>query len=114
MLPVAAVAHFVKLWRERQTLARAVLGLKLSPAAAIPRVEECVAALPAERAGLQPGDVLLRIGTQAVNDAADAAEACFYLRVDERVTLSVLRGTQTIDLTMIPVSAAGTKPADRR
>ncbi len=114
VLPVAAVAHFVKLWKERQTLARAVLGLKLSPAAAIPRVEECVAALPAERAGLQPGDVLLRIGALAVNDAADAAEACFYLRVDERVTLSVLRGTQTIDLTMIPVSAAGTKPAERK
>lgn len=110
VLPLAAVCHFVKLWTERQTLARAVLGLKLSPAAGIPRVEECVAALPAERAGLQPGDVILRIGNQNIQDAAAAAEACFYLRVDEPVGVTVLRGTETVQLSMTPVSAAGSRP----
>jgi S1-C subfamily serine protease len=114
VLPAAAVAHFVKLWTGRQTLARAVLGLKLSPAAGIPRVEECVAALPAERAGLQPGDVILRIGSLSVTDATAAAEACFYLRVDEPVTLSILRGTQTLDLTMTPVPAAGTRQTEKK
>jgi hypothetical protein len=114
VLPAAAVAHFVKQWTGHHTLARAVLGLKLSPAAGIPRVEECVAALPAERAGLQPGDVLLRIGSITVNDATAAAEACFYLHVDEPVTVSVLRGTQTLDLPMTPVSSAGTKQAERK
>jgi hypothetical protein len=114
VLPAAAVVHFVKLWTGRQTLARAVLGLKLSPAAGIPRVEECVAALPAERAGLQPGDVILRIGSLPVTDATAAAEACFYLRVDEPVTLSILRGTQTLDLTMTPVPAAGTRQTERK
>ncbi|HWB01747.1 MAG TPA: PDZ domain-containing protein [Verrucomicrobiales bacterium] len=113
VLPAAAVAHFLKLWNQNKTLARAVLGLKLSPAAGIPRVEECVADLPAERNGLQPGDVLLRIGTLTVHDAAAAAEACFYLRVDEPVTITVLRGTETRDLTMTPVSAASRQP-DRR
>lgn len=114
MLPAAAVAHFVKTWTERQTLAKALLGFKLSPAAGIPRVEECVAALPAEHAGLQPGDIILRIGTLTVNDATAAAEACFYLRIDEPVPFAVLRGTQTLTLTMTPVSSSGAKPADRK
>lgn len=107
MLPAAAVRHFVRLWTERRTLARAVLGMKLSPASGIPRVEECVAALPAERAGLQPGDVITRIGNTVIRDAADAAEACFYLRVDDPFTMEVLRGTETVNLTITPVSAAG-------
>ncbi len=114
MLPAAAVAHFVKRWTDRRTLARAVLGFKLSPAAGIPRVEECVAALPAERAGLQPGDVLLKVGSLAVNDAVAAAEACFYLRIDEPVTLAILRGTQTLDITVVPVSSAGARPVERK
>lgn len=114
VLPAAAVRHFVNLWTTRRTLAKAVLGLRLSPAAGIPRVEECVAALPAERAGLHPGDVLLRIGSTGVSDAASAAEACFYLQVDEPVTLTVLRGTDTLDLSMTPVSASAQTGAATR
>lgn len=106
VLPAAAVQHFVKLWIERRTLARAMLGIRLSPATGIPRVEECIAGLPAERAGLQPGDVLLTIGATSLPDAAAATEACFYLRVDEPVAITVLRGTETMNLQVTPVSAA--------
>ncbi len=106
ILPAAAVRHFVKLWTERQTLARAELGVRLSHTDAIPRVIECYAALPAERAGMHPGDVLLRIGTTAIADAAGAAEACFYLRVDDPVKIAVLRGTDTVELSVIPGASA--------
>lgn len=106
ILPAAAVRHFVKLWTERQTLARAELGIRLCHTDAIPRVIECYAALPAERAGIHPGDVLLRIGTTDIADAAGAAEACFYLRVDEPVKITALRGTDTVELTAVPVSAS--------
>ena len=109
ILPAAAVRHFVRLWIERQTIARAELGIRLSHTDAIPRVLECYAALPAEIAGMHPGDVLLRIGGTDIADAADAAEACFYLRVDEPVKIAVLRGTETVELTITPVSAAAKK-----
>ena len=110
VLPAAAVRHFVRLWTERKTLASARIGIRLSPAAGIPRVEECVAALPAERAGIHPGDILLKVGTTSIGSAADAAEACFYLRVDEAVTLSILRGTETMDITVTPVSSISGSP----
>ena len=106
VLPAAAVKHFVKLWTERQTLARAELGIRLSHTDAIPRVIECYAALPAERAGIHPGDVLLRIGATDLADASAAAEACFYLRVDEPVKVALLRGTDTVELTVIPSASA--------
>ena len=109
ILPAAAVQHFVKLWHDRQTLAHAELGIRLSQTDAIPRIVECYAAFPAERAGIHPGDVLLSIGATEVADAAAAAEACFYLRVDEPVKITVLRGTDTIELPVTPVSASAKK-----
>ena len=109
VLPAAAVRHFIRLWTERQTLARAELGIRLSHTDAIPRVVECYAALPAERAGIHPGDVLLRIGTMDLADASAAAEACFYLRVDEPVKVAVLRGTDTVELTVVPGSSSAKK-----
>jgi hypothetical protein len=111
VLPAAAVRHFVKLWTELKTLARAELGIRLSQRDGIPRVVECYAALPAERSGVQPGDVILRIGTTETPDAAAAVEACFYLRVDEPVKIAVLRGTDTVNLTVTPVSATSRKAA---
>ncbi len=106
ILPAAAVQHFVKLWNDRQTLAHAELGIRLSQTDAIPRVVECYAAFPAERAGIHPGDVILSIGATEVADAAAAAEACFYLRVDEPVKITVLRGTDTVELSVTPVSTS--------
>ena len=109
-LPAGAVRHFVKLWTDRQTLARAELGLRLRHADGIPRVAECYAALPAERAGLHPGDVILRIADESVPDAAAVAAACFLLRADEPVKIEVLRGMEVVALNVTPVAVTPRSP----
>lgn len=105
MLPASAVWHFAGLWTRRKTLARAELGVRLNHADGIPRVQQCYAALPAERAGIHPGDIVLSIGGTEVADAAAAATACFYLRVDEPVKITLLRGLETVETTVTPISA---------
>jgi len=102
MFPAEAVRHFTLLWTKSQSLARAELGFSITHAGGIPRVEQCYAALPAERAGIHPGDVILRIGPAEIHDAAAAARACFFLRVDEPVKLTVLRGTETLEVSVTP------------
>lgn len=104
ILPADALWHFVSLWTRRQTLARAELGISLHHADGIPCIRQCYAALPAERAGIQPGDILLRIGDTETPDAATAATACFFLRVDEPVKVTVLRGMETVEAAITPVS----------
>ena len=105
ILPVEAVRHFAALWAKRQTLARAELGFRLYHTDAIPCIQQCYAALPAERAGMRPGDVILKIGSTEVADASAVADACFYLRVDEPVKVTLLRGMETVETTVTPVSS---------
>lgn len=105
LLPARAVRHFLSLFHDQHRLNRAFLGVRLDHTSALPRVQECHASLPAERAGIQPGDVLLRIGSTDLAAATDAVEACFYLRVDEEVTVRVLRGVETVEVKLRPVPA---------
>jgi len=105
ILPAEAVWHFAGLWARRQTLARAELGIRLNHTDAIPSIQQCYDALPAQRAGIHRGDILLRIGTTEIPDATTAATACFFLRVDEPVKVTVLRGLETVETTVTPVSA---------
>jgi hypothetical protein len=111
VLPAEALWHFATLWTSRQTLARGELGIRLRHDDTIPCIRECYAALPAERAGIHPGDILLKIGDMEIPDAAAAATACFFLRVDEPVKVSVLRGMETVEVDVTPVSAAHKRTA---
>jgi PDZ domain len=112
LFPAQAVQHFVRLYTERRPLTRPFLGLRLENASALPLVRECHVAGPAERAGVQPGDVLLRIGNRDLTSATDAVEACFYLRVDEEVTIRVLRATSVVEVKVRPVDFPPPAPAE--
>lgn len=55
---------------------------------------------PAEKAGLEPGDVLTRIGDLEIDRALDFHRAILGLEVGESISMSVRRGEETLVLTM--------------
>ena len=55
---------------------------------------------PAARAGLRPGDVILRAGTRTIRNAFDWEAILLDLRVGEQVALRVRRGSREFDSTV--------------
>lgn len=56
------------------------------------RIEHCIPAGPAERAGLAEGDVIVRIGTTDVEDGAQIAQTLLRRRAGDRLRVDVRRG----------------------
>jgi serine protease Do len=55
---------------------------------------------PGADSGLQPGDVLLRIGSMAIHSPPDVLNASFFLTADEDVPITVLRDGKEISVTV--------------
>lgn len=83
----------------------AALGLTLyrPPVEAV--LEEVVAGSPAERAGLQPGDRILAVDGEAVQDWAQWVEEV-RRRADQWMTLTVVRGGESLELDLRPERVA--------
>ena len=64
-------------------------------------VKRVLAESPAERAGLRPFDIVLAIDGEAVLTAHRLLQRIARMRPGDTVTLSVLRGRQTIDLPLV-------------
>jgi S1-C subfamily serine protease len=63
---------------------------------------------PGHKAGIRPGDVLVKIGDKPIRTPADVINATFYLSIDETVNYTVARdGTQMV----IPVKVVA-RPSD--
>jgi serine protease Do len=60
---------------------------------------------PARIAGVQPGDVLLSIGTVKIHAPSDIRNACFFLTVNQTVPVTVYRAGQEVELDVIPAQA---------
>ena len=63
---------------------------------------------PAGIAGVQPGDVLLAIGTVKIHSTSDIPNACFFLTVNEKVPITVFRAGQELQMDVTP--AQGQQP----
>lgn len=57
---------------------------------------------PAEKAGVQPGDVILQVGERKIDSLGDILNAAFYMTAGEDVPLTVSRGGQLIEIKVAP------------
>jgi S1-C subfamily serine protease len=76
---------------------RAYLGVSTgaAPAGGGARVRSVVPGGPAARVGLRAGDVIVRIGPEAVRTSSDVSEAVFEARPGQTVQLQYRRGGRT-------------------
>ena len=65
---------------------------------------------PAAKAGVQPGDVVLKVGSQAVSNTAQLLTAVSALAPDSKVTLSLQRGSKAVELSL----QVAQRPSPRR
>ncbi len=89
------------------------IGLKVGPAAdpaavSQARIDDIVADGPADKAGLQPGDLLLQIGDKKITALEDVLDASFFATAGDSLPVKVLRDAQPLDLTLQPLDHPGT------
>lgn len=66
------------------------------------RVVEVLSGSPAEQAGLQAGDVLLRVGSRAVSNAESLQKLLFAEAIGVPMNLAVLRDGHVTDIVAVP------------
>src|SRR5438874_5848752 len=59
-------------------------------------VTEILDSTPAANSGLQPGDILLRVGNREIHQPDDIIDASFFLTAGEAVTITVIRGDEKL------------------
>ncbi len=106
VIPAEAVHRVRRDIRNGGRLVRGWLGLALRAETESAKVVRVLPGSPAAQKGILAGDVITRIGTRQITDYADAANAFFYLIPGEPVKVSLLRGVEALEITLLP-----TKPA---
>lgn len=101
-IPAEAVHRVRKDIQKNGRLVRGWLGLSLRVDGDSPRVIRVLPESPAEDAGMQEGDLIVRIGDRAITSYPDVADAFFYIIPGEGVNVAVKRGSRDLDFTMIP------------
>jgi hypothetical protein len=81
---------------EEQLHPRGLLGIELDGA----RIARVLPGTAAARADVRAGDVLVKLNGRVVGTSKAAHEAAASIKVGDRVALRVLRGDETIDLTL--------------
>jgi serine protease Do len=73
-------------------------------------VQGFVPGSPAEKSGIQPGDLIEKVGDRAISSPEDVMNAAFYLTAGEEVPLTLSRNGQTVEVKVVPVSAVAPQP----
>jgi serine protease Do len=81
--------------------ASGALGIALEDNPAHAGVERIFPKSGAEKAGLQPGDVITRVDDKTVTNSAELRETIFSYEPGDEVKLGVLRGSETLELTIV-------------
>jgi putative serine protease PepD len=105
-VPSNTVRQVVPQLERGERIARPYLGLQSSAATGSvtdgAKVESVVAGGPADRAGLRAGDVIIRVGKQAVSTPEDVAKAIVAQRPGDKIDIEIRRNgaTETIKATL--------------
>lgn len=81
------------------------LGIRFDRSAAAGQIEVqgFVDSSPAEKSGIQPGDLILKVGERRISSLEDVLDAAFYLTAGDELPLEVSRGGKTMDIKVVPI-----------
>ncbi len=57
---------------------------------------------PAEKSGVKPGDLIVKVGDRKISSLEDVLNAAFYLTAGDEVPLTVSRGGQNVEIKVVP------------
>lgn len=78
------------------------IGVTVNAASAVLSVQMVRLKSPGHEAGVRKGDILLSVGPRRVSTYAEARDAFYYMVVGKATSLTLLRGTQRLNLKVIP------------
>jgi serine protease Do len=78
------------------------------------QVDEIMEGGPAEKAGLQKGDVLLQIGERKIQAVEDVLDASFFMTADDELTVKVCRENQELSMRLSPTEHPTATAASRQ
>jgi serine protease Do len=58
---------------------------------------------PASQSGLQPGDILLRVGGISIGSSEDVLDASYFLTAGDNADIEVMRGSEKLTVSVRPV-----------
>jgi serine protease Do len=113
-LPVEVVARVEADLKALGRVTSCWIGITVNASDPVLAIEMVRPGSPGAEAGLRKGDILLAIGPREVRTYAEARNAFYFLVAGQATSLRVLRGTQRLDLKVIPeVHPSLELPGDR-
>ena len=100
-LPVEAIARVEKDLKSSGEFVSSWIGIRMDVKHPVLSIMSVRPESPAA-AGILKGDILLAVGEREVQTYADAVNALYYLVNGEETMVRVLRGTQPIEMTVVP------------
>jgi S1-C subfamily serine protease len=101
-LPAERLQRFLADVRSHGKPVNSGLGLVVQKTATAPRILGCRESSPAERAGVEPDDLVLSVGPTKINSMQELIDSTEYLPVETPVEIRVLRGQQIKTLKITP------------
>jgi S1-C subfamily serine protease len=116
VLPSSVIHKVITDYTEAGLVRHGWIGITLEEGTTTPRVLECRPKSPAATAGLERGDIILRIGLRAVEEYQDVVDAIYYLKPGDATEVEFLRGLVRQSATIVPAERppdAGRPKPDR-
>ena len=102
-IPAEAVHRVLRDIRKGGGLIRGWLGVSLKVENEAPKIVRVLPDSPAAEAGIREGDLISRIAGRNIVDYADVANAFFYIVPGEPLSVTIKRGGELLDFTLIPM-----------